>query len=126
MHPRLSIAQLEEHPLRQRLNTEFHARPPIPLEGPHLVSHLVFKHGRSTVERERENLAKLTQSVVCQSIETSDAHMLVDAGSFRLRWELHTEFSSYTFFRGPSSTPTRRPSTPPTLTGWPPSLDGSS
>lgn len=99
MHPRLTIAQLEDHPLRERLNTEFHARPPIPLEGPHLVSHLVFKHGRSTIERERENLARLTQSTVCQTIEISDAHALIDAGSYRLRWELHTEFSSYTFFR---------------------------
>ena len=27
------IAELEEHPLRQRLNNEFHARPPIPLVG---------------------------------------------------------------------------------------------
>ena len=99
MHPRFSVAQLEEHPLRQGLNNEFHARPPVPLEGPHLVSHLVFKHGRSTIERERENLAKLTQSTVCQSIESSDAHVLIDAGSYRLRWELHTEFSSYTFFR---------------------------
>ena len=24
---------------------------------------------------------------------------MLDAGSFRMRWELHTEFSSYTFFR---------------------------
>lgn len=99
MHPRFTVAQLEEHPLRQRLNAEFHARPPIPLGAPLLVSHLVFKHGRSTVEKERENLTKLTQSTVCQSIESSESHLLVDAGSYRLRWELHTEFSSYTFFR---------------------------
>ena len=42
MHPRLT--DLQEHPLRQRLNNEFHARPPIPLLGAVLVSHLVFKH----------------------------------------------------------------------------------
>ena len=35
---------LTEHPERRRLDTEFHARPPIPLEGPTLVSHLVFLH----------------------------------------------------------------------------------
>jgi uncharacterized membrane-anchored protein len=99
MHPRFTVAQLEEHPLRQRLDAEFHARPPIPLEGPVLVSHLVFKHRRDTVERERENLARITQSTVCHAIESSDAHLFVDAGSYRLHWELHTEFSSYTFFR---------------------------
>ncbi|HEX5674292.1 MAG TPA: DUF3422 family protein, partial [Azonexus sp.] len=44
MNPRLQFAELEEHPLRQRLNNEFHARPPLPVVGPALVSHLVFKH----------------------------------------------------------------------------------
>jgi hypothetical protein len=33
MNPRFQFAELEEHPLRQRLNNEFHARPPIPLSG---------------------------------------------------------------------------------------------
>ncbi|MBL8404888.1 MAG: DUF3422 family protein, partial [Dechloromonas sp.] len=41
MHPRLALSELTEHPLRQRLNNEFHARPPVPLVGPVLVSHLV-------------------------------------------------------------------------------------
>ena len=27
MHPRLALSELQEHPLRQRLNNEFHARP---------------------------------------------------------------------------------------------------
>lgn len=99
MHPRFAISDLEEHPLRQRLNNEFHARPPLPLDGPLLVSHLVFKRGRTSIQPERDNLIRLTQSEVCHSIESSDSHMMVDVGSFRLRWEMHTEFSSYTFFR---------------------------
>ena len=99
MHPRLLIADLEEHPLRQRLNNEFHARPPIPLLGAMLVSHLVFKHSATTVQAERDNLVILTQAQNCTSIESSDAHMLLETVSFRMRWELHTEFSSYTFFR---------------------------
>jgi uncharacterized membrane-anchored protein len=99
MHPRLQSAEVVEHPLRERLNNEFHARPPIPLSGPLLVSHLVFKHSRPEAQAARDNLARLCQAHVCQSIEQSDAHLTLDAGSFRLRWELHTEFSSYTFFR---------------------------
>ena len=99
MHPRLLIADLKEHPLRQRLNNEFHARPPIPLVGAVLVSHLVFKHSATTAQAERDNLTRLTQAQNCTSIESSDSHMMLETGSFRLRWELHTEFSSYTFFR---------------------------
>ena len=93
------IAELEEHPLRQRLNNEFHARPPIPLVGAMLVSHLVFKHSATTVQAERDNLTVLTQAQNCSSIESSDSHMTLETGAFRMRWELHTEFSSYTFFR---------------------------
>ncbi|MDD2885620.1 MAG: DUF3422 domain-containing protein [Dechloromonas sp.] len=99
MHPRLILAELEEHPLRQRLNNEFHARPPIPLLGAMLVSHLVFKHSATTGEAERANLSKLCQGHVCTAIESSDSHLMLETGAFRMRWELHTEFSSYTFFR---------------------------
>jgi uncharacterized membrane-anchored protein len=99
MNPRFQFSELEEHPLRQQLNNEFHARPPLPVSGPILVTHLVFKKSESTAEAERENLTRLCQGQACNSIERSDAHLTVDAGTFRLRWELHTEFSSYTFFR---------------------------
>ena len=99
MHPRFTLAGLEEHPLRQRLNNEFHARPPIPLVGAMLVSHLVFKHSATTAQAERDNLALLCQGHVCSSIESSDSHMTLETDAFRMRWELHTEFSSYTFFR---------------------------
>ncbi len=99
MHPRLALSELQEHPLRQRLNNEFHARPPVPLVGAVLVSHLVFKHSAEKAPAARDNLAKLCQGHVCNSIESSDSHLMIDTGAFRMRWELHTEFSSYTFFR---------------------------
>lgn len=96
MHARFDF---EEHPLRQRLNHEFHARPPIPLSGPWLVSHLAFAHEGGTAQGEKEHLSRLCQASVCNFIESSDTHLMLDTGSFRMRWELHTEFSTYTFFR---------------------------
>lgn len=96
-HP--ALAGLLEHPLRARLDQEFHARPSQPLHGPLLVSHLAFKNSRKKIAAERDNLAALTQAAGCTVQESSEAHLLLDAGAFRLRWELHTEFSSYTFFR---------------------------
>ncbi len=99
MHPRLILTELAEHPLRQRLNNEFHARPPVPLGGPMLVSHLVFKHAATSAQAARDNLAKLCQGHVCTSVDSSDAHLMLETGAFRMRWELHTEFSSYTFFK---------------------------
>jgi uncharacterized membrane-anchored protein len=99
MHPKLMTSGLAEHPLRQRLNNEFHARPPVPLLGAMLVSHLVFKHSATEAQAHRDNLAQLTQTHTCTSIESSDSHLMLETSSFRMRWELHTEFSSYTFFR---------------------------
>ena len=90
MHPRLT--DLQEHPLRQRLNNEFHARPPIPLLGAVLVSHLVFKHSTEKAAAARTHLAKLCQSHVCTAIDSADSHMMIETGAFRMRWELHTEF----------------------------------
>jgi uncharacterized membrane-anchored protein len=99
LHARLKLAGLEDHPLRERLNSEFHARLPTPLVSPLIVSHLVFKHEGLNAQDERDNLTRLCQTSVCQSIESSDTHLMLDAGSYRMRWELHTEFSSYTFTR---------------------------
>ena len=53
MQPRLNLAGIEEHPLREHLNNEFHARPPIPLLGAMLVSHLVFKHSATAAQETR-------------------------------------------------------------------------
>jgi len=99
LYTRLKLAGLKEHPLREHLNSEFHARLPIPLASPMIVSHLAFKHEGLSVQAERDNLTRLCQSSVCKSIESSDTHMMLDTGSFLLHWELHTEFSSYTFSR---------------------------
>ena len=99
MHPRLSLTGIEEHPLRDHLNAEFHARAPIPLASPLLVSHLAFHHDGINAADERENVLRLCPSGSCRFIENSTTHLMFDAGAFQMRWELHTEYSSYTFFR---------------------------
>jgi uncharacterized membrane-anchored protein len=87
------------HPLRQRLNDEFHARPPIPLTAPVLVSHLAFVHDGGAIALEKAHLARLCSPEAWQAVDRSGSHVLLDNGTFEVRWELHTEFSSYTFFR---------------------------
>ncbi len=99
MHPRFNLAEIEQHPLRERLNIAFHSRSPVPLNGPTLVSLLAFQHELTDKPDEREHVLNLCQTSACRFIENSATHLLVDAGNYLLRWELHTEFSSYTFFR---------------------------
>ncbi len=99
MHARFNFAEIKQHPLRERLNNEFHARPPIHLNSPVLVSHLAFQHDEFNAQEERENVLRLCQTSACTFIENSATHLMFDAGNFRMRWESHTEYSSYTFFR---------------------------
>jgi uncharacterized membrane-anchored protein len=99
MHARFNFADIEEHPLRDYLNNEFHARAPIPLTSPVLVSHLAFHHEGLAALDERENVLRLCQTGACRFLENSASHLMFDAGNFQMRWELHTEYSSYTFFR---------------------------
>jgi uncharacterized membrane-anchored protein len=99
MSTRFSLSGIEEHPLRDHLNNEFHARSPIPLTGPVLVSHLAFQHDGLSVTEERDNVLRLCQTSACTFLQNSATHLMFDVGSFQMRWEVHTEFSSYTFFR---------------------------
>ena len=99
MHARFNFSEIEEHPLRDHLNNEFHARAAIPVASPVLVSHLAFHHDGLTAQDERENVLRLCQTGACRFIENSATHLMFDAGNFQMRWELHTEYSSYTFFR---------------------------
>ena len=100
MHPGFRLTGIETHPLREQLNDEFHSRAPIPLTCPMLVSHLAFHHDNVfSPQEERENVLRLCQTSTCTFIENSPTHLVFDAGSFKMRWELHTEYSSYTFLR---------------------------
>ncbi|QID17165.1 DUF3422 domain-containing protein [Nitrogeniibacter mangrovi] len=89
----------EEHPLRHALNEEVHARPSVPLTGPTRISYLAFVHANGSSDREHHHLEQLAQQLGIDLPETGKGHILIDAGDFRLKWERHTEFSSYTFFR---------------------------
>ncbi|MDT3668795.1 MAG: DUF3422 domain-containing protein [Aromatoleum sp.] len=88
----------EEHPQRRLLNDEVHARPPVPLETPEFVSYLAFLHVEDSASREAEHLNDLAEQLGLAEPDASTGHVSLDAGAFRLRWERHTEFSSYTFF----------------------------
>ncbi len=91
-----------QHPQRQRLNDEVHARPPVPVAAPMLVSFLAFLHDESRPEGDRIHLGALYERLG-KPVEPSAeaAHLLIEAGAFQLKWERHGEFSTYTFFRAP-------------------------
>jgi uncharacterized membrane-anchored protein len=99
---------LPEHPLRQRLNDELHARPPILLNGAEWIGYVAMLHEGGSAEAEEAHLHHLCGQLgadVCPLIQGD--HWLLEAGPLRLKWERHNEFSGYTVFlrRQPGDAP---------------------
>ena len=90
------------HPLRQALTEELHARPFARLEAPLCATHLALLSGEEAGAADRAHVAALCRRFDRPPPGESDTHYLVDVGGFQLRWERHTEFSSYTFFTRPA------------------------
>lgn len=91
-----------QYPQRQRLNDEVHARPPVPLEAPTLVSFLAFLHDDSDPNADRNHLGLLYERLGRPVEPSAEAtHLIIDGKTFLLKWERHGEFSTYSFFHSP-------------------------
>jgi uncharacterized membrane-anchored protein len=88
-----------EHSLRLALHNEIHARPPEAIHAPTAISHIVMWLNRDTMQASRSHLVQLLRDHHLPIPDEHLNHLRVDLGSFRLRWELHTEFVSWTFMR---------------------------
>ncbi|MFT6624680.1 MAG: putative membrane-anchored protein [Cycloclasticus sp.] len=93
-----------EHPLRQRLFNESHARPYAELSVPLQVSYLVLLTGEVSPAQECEHLRLLAERYAVAPPIDSATHFDADFGQFTIKWEKHTEFSSYSFFAKKQST----------------------
>lgn len=98
----LDLAALSEHPLRYKLNNEVHARPPVPLEAPQFISYMAVTHNEND-DRNAEiaHLRALAAAYAVPMPEIDSEHLILDLGAFLVKWERHTEFSTYTFIRIP-------------------------
>ncbi len=92
-----------DHAQRHALANELHARPPARLQAPELVSHLTLVTEAADREREPEALRALGERTGVPIAMPQANHLFVDCGAFRLKWERHTEFTEYTFFRRAAS-----------------------
>ncbi len=87
---------MSEHLLRHQLNAEFHARPPLPLTGSTRIRHLAFLPDTADSVSQRAYLDRLLTEADWAITEQSDAYCVVGHGEVKVRWEQHTEFSSFT------------------------------
>lgn len=100
----MSIAYSKlNHPLRVPLAAEVHSRPSLRLHAPETLTHLAI-FARSDAHLGGDNL--LTQQVIlgdfCRHFAVASPsgeakYFFHDFGRFRLKWECHTEFATYTF-----------------------------
>jgi uncharacterized membrane-anchored protein len=91
--------QFPQHPTRVALHNEIHARPPEAMEAPLVISHVVMLCDAAEREASRQHVASLLRNHHLPQPDANSIHIRMDVGLFRIRWELHTEFVSYTFAR---------------------------
>ncbi len=90
---------MTDHPQRLALHNEVHARPPEPMQAPQVISRVVMWVDRASAQASREHLARLLRDNHLPAPDAHTNHVRMDLGAFRMRWELHTEFVSWTFMR---------------------------
>ena len=101
---------------RNALHNEVHARPPEAMSTPLAITHIVMLADANEREASRAHLAALLRDHHQPPPEAQASHLRADLGPFRLRWELHTEFVTYTIFQP-------LPNTPPATQDLPPAMD---
>jgi uncharacterized membrane-anchored protein len=89
------------HPLRDRLLAEVHARPSTPITAPMLVTRLAALSGVDGGEEDRRHMAALCERLGQSGPREGMRWWALDAGDWQLRWERHSEFSSWTFLSPP-------------------------
>lgn len=92
-------AGLTPHPLRFEINNELHARPFEQLVAPLTGTMYAMFHEEHAEKEEYNHLCNLCDRYGLHPPGEKTNHFSADFGSFRLRWERHAEFTSYTFFR---------------------------
>lgn len=90
---------MNQYPQRHALHNEVHARPPESMSVPLAIAHVVML--ASSVEREasRAHVSNLLRNQHLPLPAAGSTHIRMDFGPYQLRWEMHTEFVTWTFMR---------------------------
>jgi uncharacterized membrane-anchored protein len=106
---------LAAHPLRAAVLGEVHARPFTAIETPRRVLHFAFETSPERGEADRAALAAFCAARGLTAPQPADKHLRVIFGATALRWEQHSEFTTYTW-ELPSGSADATPFHPPAAT----------
>jgi uncharacterized membrane-anchored protein len=93
----IGSTSLAAHPLRAAVLGEVHARPFTPIETPRRVLHFAFETTAERGEADRTALAAFCASRGVAEPPKSAKHHRIELGATALRWEQHSEFTTYTW-----------------------------
>ncbi len=88
----------ENHPQRFKLHNEVHARSSVILSLPVTASHLALMLTNEEKKQDRNHLIQLCERFGVTPPKQDANHFSARYGNFQLRWEQHSEFTSYTFY----------------------------
>ena len=93
---------IADHAQRYQLANELHARPFPFHSAPGMVAFLALKEPENAAQRDRsedrKNLIELLDRFGAPHPKEDATHYFGDLGRFKLKWEAHTEFVTYTIF----------------------------
>ncbi len=96
------MTTIQDHELRYALANELHARPFPALEAPCFAAFLAIKRPSDAAGRDRAqdlaHLVALLDRFGAQHPPEGANHFFGVIGKYRLKWEQHTEFVTYTIF----------------------------
>jgi uncharacterized membrane-anchored protein len=106
-----------DHPQRLALHNEIHARPPEAMSAPLTLFHVVMLADAAERSASREHLASLLRDYHLPLPDAQTSHMRMEVSDFRVRWEMHTEFVTWTFSKPLDATQLVAGATLPTVRG---------
>jgi len=96
------MASIQDHELRYALANELHARPFPELAPPCFAVYLAIKRPSDAANRDKAadvaHLHALLDRYGAPHPKPGDNHYFGEIGKYRLKWEQHTEFVTYTIF----------------------------
>lgn len=113
---RYSAAMAWEHADRRDLNDEVHARPPLRIAEPALVTHLAYQTGEQGAARDFDHLTSLCRQFAAPVPPAGARQWLIAAQDRVIRWERHTEFATLTHVAADPDPAKSWPDLPPALT----------
>lgn len=96
------MVEFISHPLRGRVLAELHARPSAILETPTRIQHYAFAVDAEAAAADREAIAAFCEAHGLHGPAPEARHAHIDLPDVSLRWESHSEFTTYTWEFGVS------------------------